>query len=279
MNLVGKIFVGIIALMSVVCLTVSAMSFASHHNWKAKSDELKAKLDEVEAQKKQLNEQKAELNAKIAAESQAYVQAIEALKTKADDLEKQNEQLTATNKGFQEEIAAKENIIIANNELIADYRAELETTSKNLAEATQARGSYLQQLAQAVEQLHESSTQYGDLSEKTEALEKLLDEMIGILNKNGMSTDPNDYSELPQFACEGTIQNVSKDYDGMLLITIGSDDGLAENNRLDVRRGDSYLGKIEVVSVEPNRAVCRVLPEYRQGVMMEGDSVYAAKVN
>ena len=32
MNLVGKIFVGIIALMSVVCLTVSVVSYASHHN-------------------------------------------------------------------------------------------------------------------------------------------------------------------------------------------------------------------------------------------------------
>jgi hypothetical protein len=42
MNLVGKIFVGIIALMSVVCLTLSVVSYASHHNWKEES----AKLDE-----------------------------------------------------------------------------------------------------------------------------------------------------------------------------------------------------------------------------------------
>ena len=40
MNLVGKIFVGVIALMSVVCLTVSAVSYASHHSWKEKSAEL-----------------------------------------------------------------------------------------------------------------------------------------------------------------------------------------------------------------------------------------------
>ena len=63
------------------------------------------------------------------------------------------------------------------------------------------------------------------------------------------------------------------------MISIGSDDGLSEHNKLDVRRGDSYLGKIEVVTVEPNRAVCKVLPEYRLGVMMEGDDVYSQKFN
>ena len=47
MNLVGKIFVGIIALMSVVCLTVSVVSYASHHNWKEQNATLAKQLDDA----------------------------------------------------------------------------------------------------------------------------------------------------------------------------------------------------------------------------------------
>ena len=36
---------------------------------------------------------------------------------------------------------------------------------------------------------------------------------------------------------------------------------------------------IEVVTLESNRAVCKVLPEFRQGVIMEGDDVYSQKLN
>ena len=90
-----------------------------------------------------------------------------------------------------------------------------------------------------------------------------------------MSSDPADYGDLPQFAVQGTVEVVREGNDGLLMISIGSDDGLTEHNKLNVRRGDSYLGKIEVVTLEPNRAVCKVLPEYRQGVIMEGDDVYS----
>ena len=279
MNLVGKIFVGVIAFMSVVCLTVSAMSFASHHNYKQRNEELKGELDKVKAQVDSLNGQKADLQVKIASEAQTYMSVLEALKTKVEDLEKSNAQLVSENKDLSAERQSQINIIESNNEVIADIRAEIDAATKNLADATQVRGEMLQQLAQAVEQVHESASQYGDLNEKTTELQNALADAKAILAKNGMSSDLADYADAPQYPVQGTILDVSQGYDGMLMISIGSDDGLSENNRLDVRRGDSYLGKIEVVSTEPNRAVCKILPEYRKGVMQEGDNVYASKVN
>lgn len=277
MNLVGKIFVGIIALMSVVCLTVSVVSYASHHNWKERNVELTKQLDEAREEQQVLNAQKTELTKRIEEEKIGYVNVIAALETKTTDLQHENESLKKENDNLSEELAKRVEVISTNNTYINDLRQELATESYNLEKAQQLRANYLQDLAKTMEKLHELSAVYGDVKSQNDDLLKSYDEALVVLNRNGLSADPDQYGGFPQFPVQGTIETIKADSDGLLMISIGSDDGLSEHNKLDVKRGNSYLGKIEVVTLESNRAVCKVLPEYRQGVMMEGDDVYAQR--
>ncbi|MBS7336302.1 MAG: hypothetical protein KIG81_00385 [Thermoguttaceae bacterium] len=275
MNLVGKIFVGVIALMSVVCLTLSVVSYASHHNWKEKSVELSKQLDDAKKQQQLLLSQKSDLESRISSEKQSYLASVEALTTKVNNLEQNNQLLLQKNDELQADLDNRLAIIETNNVQIGDLRQQLSVASDDLANAQQLRATYLQDLARTMEKLHELSATNGDLNEKNADLVQLYDEALTVLNQNGLSSDPADYGDLPQFAVQGTVEVVREGNDGLLMISIGSDDGLTEHNKLNVRRGDSYLGKIEVVTLEPNRAVCKVLPEYRQGVIMEGDDVYS----
>lgn len=275
MNLVGKIFVGVIALMSVVCLTLSVVSYASHHNWKEKSVELSKQLDDAKKQQQLLLSQKSGLESRISSEKQSYLASVEALTTKVNNLEQNNQLLLQKNDELQADLDNRLAIIETNNVQIGDLRQQLSVASDDLANAQQLRATYLQDLARTMEKLHELSATNGDLNEKNADLVQLYDEALTVLNQNGLSSDPADYGDLPQFAVQGTVEVVREGNDGLLMISIGSDDGLTEHNKLNVRRGDSYLGKIEVVTLEPNRAVCKVLPEYRQGVIMEGDDVYS----
>ena len=275
MNLVGKIFVGVIALMSVVCLTLSVVSYASHHNWKEKSVELSKQLDDAKKQQQLLLSQKSDLESRISSEKQSYLASVEALTTKVNNLEQNNQLLLQKNDELQADLDNRLAIIETNNVQIGDLRQQLSVASDDLANAQQLRATYLQDLARTMEKLHELSATNGDLNEKNADLVQLYDEALTVLNQNGLSSDPADYGDLPQFAVQGTVEVVREGNDGLLMISIGSDDGLTEHNKLNVRRGDSYLCKIEVVTLEPNRAVCKVLPEYRQGVIMEGDDVYS----
>lgn len=275
MNLVGKIFVGVIALMSVVCLTLSVVSYASHHNWKEKSVELSKQLDDAKKQQQLLLSQKSDLESRISSEKQSYLASVEALTTKVNNLEQNNQLLLQKNDELQADLDNRLAIIETNNVQIGDLRQQLSVASDDLANAQQLRATYLQDLARTMEKLHELSATNGDLNEKNADLVQLYDEALTVLNQNGLSSDPADYGDLPQFAVQGTVEVVREGNDGLLMISIGSDDGLTEHNKLNVRRGNSYLGKIEVVTLEPNRAVCKVLPEYRQGVIMEGDDVYS----
>lgn len=279
MNLVGKIFVGIIALMSVVCLTLSVVSYASHHNWKERSAQLDEQIKKLESEKSQLAATKTTLEKEKDAAELAYSTAIAALQTKTDAMTAENQKLQAENAQLEQDLQARVDAIATNGETINSLQQQLQLTSGDLATAQQLRASYLRDLAQTMANLYDVAALLGDVKEQNADLTQAHDDVLAVLQQHGLSPDPTLYGELPKVAVRGTIEKIKEGPDGLTMISIGSDDGLAKGNQLHVRRGDSYLGKLEVVVTEPNRAVCKVLGEYRQGTMAEGDEVYSQEAN
>ncbi|MBR2004859.1 MAG: hypothetical protein IKK39_06435 [Thermoguttaceae bacterium] len=279
MNLVGKIFVGIIALLSVVCLTLSVVSYASHHNWKEESAKLAEQKKALESEKSQLSALKTTLEKEKADAELAYTTTIAALQSKADAMAAENQKLAADNAQLEQDLQARVDAIATNGETINSLRQQLALTTKDLATAQQLRASYLRDLAQTMANLYDVSALLGDVKEQNADLTKAHDDVLAVLQQHGLNPDPSLYAELPKVAVRGTIEAVKEGPDGLIMISIGSDDGLAKGNQLHVRRGDVYLGKLEVAVVEPNRAVCQVLGEFRQGTMLEGDEVYSQEAN
>lgn len=279
MNLVGKIFVGIIALLSVVCLTLSVVSYASHKNWKERSEELGAKITELEKQKEHLAGVKTELETKIKDAEFAYQATIQALDTKTKAMTDENAKLVADNQELQKSLDLRVAAIEANDNTIGSLRQQLELTAVDLATAQELRASYLRDLAETMAKLYDVAALYGNVKNQNIDLTKAYDDVQTVLQQHGLNPDPSVYGELPKVAVRGAVEAVEEGPSGLLSISIGSDDGLAKGNQLHVRRGDSYLGKVEVVTVEPNRAVCKVLGEFRQGTMAEGDEVYSQEAN
>ena len=70
---------------------------------------------------------------------------------------------------------------------------------------------------------------------------------------------------------DGVVLKVNpKDF---LEISLGSDDGLKEGHTMEVFRDALYLGKVIIMKVTPNRAIGRVLPEYKRGPIKVDDRV------
>jgi hypothetical protein len=59
----------------------------------------------------------------------------------------------------------------------------------------------------------------------------------------------------------------------LIEITIGFDDGIRPGHTVEVYRGDRYLGRALILRADPDRAVGRIIPEYQQGQIQEGDRV------
>ena len=89
--------------------------------------------------------------------------------------------------------------------------------------------------------------------------------------------DKTDYkSKQPPHPLEGVILAVTEP--NVVEISLGEDDGLRKGHKMEVvRMGGgpaSYVGRLEVMRLEPNRAVCRVVPEMLKSPMQRGDRVF-----
>lgn len=279
MNLVGKIFVGIIALMSVVCLTLSVVSYASHHNWKERSAQLDEQIKKLEGEKTAMAAEKTALENAKADAVKNYEQIVKALDSKVAAMTAENQTLKATNEQLEADLQARVDAIATSGQTINTLNQQIALTTQDLATAQQLRASYLRDLAQTMANLHNLAGILGNVQEQNVDLTKAHDDVLAVLQQHGLNPDPSLYGELPKVAVRGTIEVVQEGPSGLISVSIGSDDGLAKGNQLHVRRGDVYLGKVEVVTVEPNRAICKVLGEYRQGTMLEGDEVYSQETN
>ena len=82
--------------------------------------------------------------------------------------------------------------------------------------------------------------------------------------------------ELPSTA-KGSVVAVDPKYD-FVILNFGGDKGLVPNAKLLINRDGKLIGQIKVTSVEPNRAIANILPEWKQDEVMEGDIVIPSKV-
>lgn len=269
MNSIGKIFVGLIATMSIILLSLSIVLYASHKNWKetaAKKDELIKTAKEETAK---LTIAKQELMKAIDEERIAYQKQIAALKTRTDSMKLENQQLSSQEASLQAEIEKRTEVIKDTNLVVDELRKNIENLTQSLSKAKQDRGEILQQLAIAVDQMHENATMIGDIQAKNDKLNTDYKKVVSVLNIYGIDPQKELYNEKVQ----GVIEAIQDGSNGLVMISIGSDNGLTPGQKLEVSRNDIYLGKIEVVTTNVNSAVCQILPQYRQGSIQEGDNV------
>ena len=73
---------------------------------------------------------------------------------------------------------------------------------------------------------------------------------------------------------KGSVVAVDGKWD-FVVLDVGSNQGAKERGTLIVRRGDKLVGKVRLITVEENKSVANVLPEWRQGnvAVAPGDAV------
>jgi hypothetical protein len=59
----------------------------------------------------------------------------------------------------------------------------------------------------------------------------------------------------------------------LIEISVGSDDGVHKGHTMEVYRGTNYLGKVVVLKTEGNKAVAKIMPEYRTAPIRKDDHV------
>jgi F0F1-type ATP synthase membrane subunit b/b' len=277
MTHVGRILVVVIMAFSLVFLGISTVVFMTSKNWKEESAKKTAEVAKV---KKSLTEAQAQVDA--------------AKKELADA----QGQAAAATKKLNDNIVALEDDKKRALEQITDIRAKLATAVENANSALQEAGAkreetvLLRTQKSAVEkQANEFKLHEAELTDKIRELERInntgdrnnkdLRERVAkfttLLQKNGLSTD---ISQIKGLESPPPVQGQIKRVDATnrrVVMTIGSDDGLVVGHELNLFRVSprpEFLGKIQIVAVDPDQAVGRVVGKTYQGKKIkEGDIV------
>jgi hypothetical protein len=286
MSNVGKLLVFLQLGLSIVFAAMAGAVYTAHTNWKTTAtklrDDVKSKdaalataISNAETEKNdlttRLNTAKDE-KLKVEADLQTVQVQVAAFQKDKADLQSQLSSSTAlaetkaSEAGFRNEEAQKQRLVnIDVNKRLDEAQGELRTKTDDLFVAKT--------------ELTDLQAKYTALLQEKADLEKIL----ASANVN-IARDRRTVSKLqtPPPVVDGVIQEVQNDRTGrakMMVISIGSDDGLVVGHELDAYRSGvdgrkvQWLGKIRVVSTTPDQAVCEVVQTAKNGIIEKGDNV------
>lgn len=272
MNWLGKVFVFVILIMSLVFMGLSLAVYATHKNWKEVTDLQKTKIDQLNNDKAQLTEthnREVEELDKLKTSALARAATLEAeLKDANATNQKMQTELAALNQNQREHIAA----VKATQDLNADLTTKVNSLRTQIKDEQQIRDRVFKQALVATEDAHQKAAEYNSARERNEQLTKQVAGMTTVMREKNIdpATDPN--SVVP--IVEGIVNQIRRTSNAQLVeLSVGADDGLKAGNTLEVSRGDKYLGRLEIIETSPDKSVARVDRRFQQGQIQEGDRV------
>jgi hypothetical protein len=283
MNLLGKILTVLIFVMCLVFATMAVMVYATHTNWRevvmrqeasmGQPRGLKFQLADAEAEKANLQAQLEQLQKDLDAEKLAKQTQVAALETKIDGLageqEKREKEIQELNKSTAEAVATMK----TTQDTLAALRTEVGTLRDNIRKAQQDRDESFKKAVALADESHQLQNEQKRLESRLGDLTIDRNRMRDLLRANNVDPAGDPAGTLPKV--EGNVTAMVQG--GTLEISIGSDDGLKKGHHLEVYRSgagqSAYLGRVEVVRTAPDKAVCKIMPEFRKGAIQAGDRV------
>jgi hypothetical protein len=272
----------------VLFMAFSMAVYATHKNWREAVENpqptpdkplgLAKQLKNEQDRNKELNDQAEKLKQQYDAEKAAKTQAVAKLENELEVVRTELKALDAKQADLEKAKRAAEAAMNSTQTNATDFRKELETLRKSIQEATKDRDAHFNKVTQLTEELNQAVNEKDLLKKRTDELAKDMAKADTLLRKFGLDKN-KDYSDVPP-KVEGVIRATPGA--GLVEISIGADQGLLKGHRLEVYRigggHSTYVGRIEVVSTAPDRAVCKIDPKFQNSNMMVGDRV-ASKID
>lgn len=281
MNLLGKLLIVLILVGSIIFMSFAVVLYATHTNWKTRADGLQAQLTAKQDEFNKLQGVKDTMEAalklettRLASREKELTETLRQLTSDKTLAESKKDQLEA-----QLEIQNK--AMLNSQEDAERLRGRLDTASKALFDAQNEWVVMSTELTKKIDEVNSLSVQLTTYQTTTSQLAKDYGDAVEVLRKHGLAADPALYTSRPPSGISGIVTEVRPK--GVIEISVGSDSGLVKGHQLDVVRNlegrSSYIGKIEITDTSPDRAVARVMPEFRRGVVQRDDAVTFIEVN
>ena len=168
MNLVGKIFIVLIFVMSLVFMSFAVVVYATHRNWKAVVERSESEADKTgkplglehlvknyENRNQELEDEKQELEAEVEAEKHARQQALAKLETLYDQLKDQHDELEEAYANLVRERRDAQAALNSIQVVLGHLRTEIAGLRTNTSQAESDRDAHFQQVLKLTDELHQ----------------------------------------------------------------------------------------------------------------------------
>jgi hypothetical protein len=248
---------------------VAMVVYSTHRDWRAAYTAATQQLQTAQSTNAQLESKYSNQIAELNAEHEAAQQTVRQLESELQTVLAQNQRTQAEVDQLRQERSAAGGLVMATEENNRRLTDEVVALRDSIRQSQTARDQAFATTLQATTELHVAAGELQTLRERSAQLIQQLAKATSQLLSAGI--DPNADVIVP---ARGEIVRSRRANGGQLIeISIGYDDGVRQNQTVEIYRGDRYLGRAVIERSDPDRAVGRVLRETQQGQIQEGDSV------
>ena len=281
MNLLGRLFIVLIFIGSIMFMAMSVALYATHTNWKVRADTLAATLRDTEDRLRTLQTQKNDMESALRLEIASQANRNVALATRVRQLSQDNEEARDGLIDLRSQLDAQVATVASVSNETELLRIRLDEASARLFVSQNEWMAMSTELLKKMDEAHGLAIQVANYQTVSAQLAKDYRDAVEVLRRLGVTSDLSLYASQPPAGISGSVTEVRPG--GVVEISIGSDSGIVRGHHLDIVRDRngrrSYIGKIEITNVVADRAVARVMPEFRRGVVQRDDKVTYIDVN
>ncbi len=205
----------------------------------------------------------------MAKENVAKRQALAKLESERDELAKQRDELAKQRDDLLVKDKASVAALDASQQNLARLTSEVEKLRGEIRDTQSERDKQFDQVVKLTDQIHQAQGELKRLDERNVQLAGQVAQQNNVLSAFGLSKDTPVDGLPPQ--ARGKVLAVNQD--NMLEVSLGSDDGLRVGHTLEIFRGSNYLGRVQVLRADTDRAVGKILPGFKKGAIQKGDDV------
>jgi ferritin len=261
--------------MSFIFMSFALAAYATHRNWRLAIENteatptqplgLRPQLKKAKEDFQKLTDEYENLKKEVATEKLAQRQVLAKLEAqrdelivKRDDLQKERD---ALNLKDQESVAA----LATSQNALLKLTKEVEGLRKEIRLAQDDRDKMFKQVVTTTDEIHRVTLELRIVKEREQQVAAQFAKLREVaISHNWSGIDA--VSDL-----HGKILAVNAE--NLVEVSIGEKDGLKVGNTLEVFRGSKYLGRVEVVKLDTNRAVAKILADFKQAPIQKGDDV------
>ena len=280
MNLLGKILTGLILILSIFFLGMAIAVYATHRNWDelvnnqtptgSKPLGLKHQLSNAQNEGQRVSAQLEESHTKLAIERAARRAALARLESERQQIQDQLQQQQDANVQLVVQANEATTALQTAQANLARLNDEVEQLREDIRVAQKDRDSQFEDVVRKTDLYNQAQSQLVGLQARVDQLTERIGRQAAVLDKNDLTEFDPVIDIAPRL--DGIVLDVSDS--NLVEISVGSDDGLRKGHKLEISRGDRYLGRIVIVDAFPKRAVAEIIPEFRQGRIRRGDRVF-----